>query len=329
MPWDTTRHVRSVSPGEVSLSRGFLRSAPQKWFPGIGAQWLPLAHTLGVELKLGDVKTALLTPHGLAHGFGGTIDGEPIGIFLDESSAKVMAEACAPRASSNGSSIIVEYMARRLLSSLALSWSGPESSVIRFDSHLNPHEIECGGAVRLVLRVNDQLCTIWFGLGPKFVSRLDSLWRRQMQSTAKGDASPSELRVEVAQLGVPPSMLMDYVRSKTVIDLEIPVSDVVILRQDGRALSAGKMCESSGKLVIEMLQGPAITPIVPDGMTRLSIEMGAFTLPSSELAELGQAGAYISTGLPLSDKVQMVINNEKVAEATLCVYEGRFAITVA
>lgn len=329
VPWDTARYVRSVPSEEVALSRGFLRSAPQKWFPGVGAQWLPLAHTLGIELRLSEVKTVLAPPRGLAHGFGGTIDGEPMAIFLDEQSAKLITEASIPRSSPAASSVITEYFARRLLSSLASSWSGPESSVVRFDPHLKPYEMPCAGAIRLTLRVNDQLCTIWFALGSKFVSRLDNLWRRQMQSTARGDASSSELHVEVAQLGVPPSMLMDYVRSKTVIDLEIPLSDVVVIRQDGKALSAGKMCESNGMLVVEMLQGPAVSPIVPDGMTRLSIEMGTFTLPSSELAELGQPGAYIATGLQLSDKVQMVINNEKVADATLCVYEGRFAITVS
>ncbi len=42
--WDPFRYLRRMDNKEVELSRGFLRSRPEKWLPGFGAQWLPLAH---------------------------------------------------------------------------------------------------------------------------------------------------------------------------------------------------------------------------------------------------------------------------------------------
>jgi flagellar motor switch/type III secretory pathway protein FliN len=69
-------------------------------------------------------------------------------------------------------------------------------------------------------------------------------------------------------------------------------------------------------------------PQIAEGATQLSVELGAVELDASQVAELSQGGAVITTALPVSGLVNLVINQEKVAEARLCVYEGRFAIEV-
>ena len=77
-----------------------------------------------------------------------------------------------------------------------------------------------------------------------------------------------------------------------------------------------------------MLPGPAPIHAIPDGATRLSISLGSISIDSMMLQEVAQPGAMLETALPLSNKVSMLINNEKVGEAQLCVYEGRYALSV-
>ncbi len=64
-------------------------------------------------------------------------------------------------------------------------------------------------------------------------------------------------------------------------------------------------------------------------MTRLSIEFGRVTLEAGAVPECSQAGAILKTEIPVSNMVQLVIDEQIVAQAALSVYEGRFAITIA
>ena len=77
-----------------------------------------------------------------------------------------------------------------------------------------------------------------------------------------------------------------------------------------------------------MTPGALTVPQIAEGATQLSVEFGSLELDAAQLAELSQGGAILTTALPLAGLVNLVINQEKVAEARLCVYEGRFAIEV-
>lgn len=329
MAWDPIRALRSVDPGIARYSRGFLRSKPEKWFPGIAAQWLPLAHSLGVELRPGEVKPSLELPDGLDAGFGFEIDGEHSAILLDRLSVKVIQDAITPSALTVPKELVLEYLARRLLGSLALAWSGSEASQVLFDSRIDPSNVQGAGAVKIGFSMNNQAGAIWLLLGPKMVERLDGLWKRQMQSASRQGEGASDVHIEIAQLAVPPSMLVDYMRSGTVIDLEIPTTDTVTIRVGAKAMFSAKVCNVGGNLGLETLPGPAQTAALPDGTTRLSIDFGKVSLDAASLSELSQPNAVWDSGLRLKDTVDMVINGEKVGEATLCTYEGRFAISVS
>ncbi len=67
---------------------------------------------------------------------------------------------------------------------------------------------------------------------------------------------------------------------------------------------------------------------MPEGTTRLSVELARINLAHNQRTELSQNGAIWNTGLELSNQVGLVINREEVGRAVLCSYEGRFAISV-
>jgi hypothetical protein len=150
-----------------------------------------------------------------------------------------------------------------------------------------------------------------------------------VHSTARAVEAGSEVALEIAQLAVPPSMLGDYLRSGTLIDLEARAGDALTLRTGTKAWQIARGCLSNGNYAFEMLPSSGSFPSLPEGTTRLSISLGAARLEGTVIAELGQPGAMWETGIAATDRVDLLINGEAVGEGRLGLYEGRFAVTVA
>lgn len=328
VPWDPVRYLKNCDVDEVAFSRGFLRSRPERWFPGFSTGWLPLAHSLGVEVQLIEVKPVLIAPHSLEYSYGARVDGEPIGICFDEESARVMAESVAPGCQSEPRSLVLEYMARRFVSTAALSWSGAESSIVTFDSALDPLEHAQTGAVKLTVMVNNSYCTVWTILSRAIVDRLDGLWRRQVHAQVRNEPEQGLVQVEVAQLHVPPTMVLEYVRPGAVIDLEIPVTDQVSLRLDGKLWMPARLGIADGNFVVEGISGPPIQLQSPEGSTRISVELGTLKFDGRMIAEFSQQGASYQSMIAPSNRVSLVVQDEQIAEGTLCVFERRFAVVI-
>jgi hypothetical protein len=327
-PWDPGRVLRSAGAREVQLSRGFLRCRPERWLPGFSTHWLPLAHSLSSEARIVEVKPTATLPAGLEFGFVASVDGEPFSVAVDAVTAGALGEEVIPGGTREAQDAVLEYLARRLVASLALSWSGPESSTVQFESGTTPESIPVSGAIRINCVLNTTQFSIWLGLGRRLVERLDGLWRRQVQSTSRIQPGTYDLSLELVQLGVPPQMLADYLRRDTLIDLEIGVTDSLVLRTNGKPWLPGRLLAVDRSFACETAAGAVPGQELPDGMTRLSVQLGTLQVEHTQLAEIAQVGSMLLTGLPLTDKVDLAINNEKVGEATLCTYEGRFAMSV-
>ncbi len=328
VPWEPSQVLRDVDTTDIRFSRGLLRSRPERWFPGFAAFWLPLAHSLGVEVQLVEVRPLLLYPPTLEQGFGARVDGEAIGILFDSASARVIADAVAPGCDSFAERTVLEYMIRRFVYSAICSWSAAESSRIEFDKDIDPFQESAAAAVKLTVMVNSNYCTVWTTLGRRLAERLDGLWRRQVHSQAKNEGSEGAVVIEIAQLSVAPTMFVEYAQPGAVIDLEVPVSDQVTLRLDGKTWMPARIAQNQASFVFESLPGPAVQLEIPEGTTRLSVELGAFTLDAQTVSELSQPGAYFQSTLDLSNRVAIVAQDKKIATGTLCTFEGRFAVVI-
>jgi flagellar motor switch/type III secretory pathway protein FliN len=326
--WEPRRVLRRLDPSDARLSRGFLRCHPEKWFPGFSAHWLPIAHTLGCEARLAEVKPVMSRPQPGEFCYVGSIDGERLLLAIDPDSAKALGEEFLPGGSVAAQRGMLEYLTRRLLSSLAFSWSGPESSTVRFEAEVAPEDVPVVASVRICVNINAVLCTVMVGLGQRMVDTFDGLWRRQLQSSSRITQGSSIVRLELAQLAVPPQVLSEYLLKGTVIDLEVRASDALTVRVGGRPWMAAKMLDVAGKFGCEMAPGAVAAAPTPEGTTRLSIELAHLSLDGLQIAELSQPGAVLVTDTPVSERVSVTINQEKVGEGRLCVYEGRFALEV-
>ena len=328
--WDPRRQLKRVDPREAQLSRGFLRSRPERWFPGFSAHWLPLAHALASDARISEVKPIASIPKGLDFGFVGSVDDEPIGMFVDRAEIDAFIEEVTPGGLLAAREVVTEYFARRFLASLAQSWSGPESSSVRFERDMQPNQVNVHGAIKVILTINTSQCIVYLGLGRRLVERIDGLWRRQVHSTAgsKTQTGKIPVSIELVQVGVPPQMLSDYLKQKTLVDLEVGVTDMCVLRSEGRVLMPARIVDVGGKIGCEITPGPVAATPQMDGATRLSVELGSVEIEGSSLSEYTQAGSILVTDLPLKDVVQLIINGERVGQAQLCTFEGRFAISV-
>lgn len=326
--WEPQRVLRRVNPSDAKLSRGFLRCRPEKWFPAFSTHWLPVIHALGVEARISEIRPVLAKPPIGDVAYVGSVSGERIVVAMESAAAHSLSDELVPGAAERASRAVLEYFCRRFIASLALSWSGPESATVKFERDVDASDVTVAGSIRVGFTVNTVPFTLWIGLGQKLVDMFDGLWRRQVQTLSKVAPGSSAIRLEIAQLGVPPQMLSEYLTKGTVIDLEVKATDTVTIKVGNKPWMPARLVDVGGTISCEMTPGALTVPQISEGATQLSVEVGSLSLDSTQLAELSQAGAILMTQIPVSGVVQLVINQERVGEARLCIYEGRFAIEV-
>lgn len=344
-PWIPCNHYKTVEEFEVRMSKGFLRSLPGRWFPGLSSHWLPLFHSNGVDFKVFEI-TPLLSLSGSrlseSHeqndfvAFGAwNLDDEPIAVYADSISRDRLIQAFVPNSSRNTRRIMLEYLARRTAISLQASWSGMSSSQLRYDSEFNLLAFKPQSWIRVRASLNGERVSFAFGLGRGVTEKLDGLWRRQIKPSGTALSlnrfynTPSSLvRIELMRLSVSPASLPAYLKSGSLIDLEIPLSSSVTLRLGEENWLAASLCCCEGSLVLENNSLSPTSLQISEGATPLCIELGSITLDSATCVELEQVGAMVNTEIPLSDMVQLSIRGEKVGRARLVVFEGRFALSI-
>lgn len=328
--WEPRRVIREVSSREARLANGFLRCHPERWFPGFAERWAPIISVLGCELQVVEIKPTLVLPDESWQCFKGTIENEGLIIAIEPHSATLIADEVVPNVSSGiHTTLIVDYLVQRCMAVLGMSQTVSESAGgMIFHGRCSSDDVAIVAAVRLSLSLNSVPCSVVFAMGQDLVERMDRLWRRQVHSSARSVGDGSTLRFEIAQLGVPPHVLPEYVTKGTVIDLEVPVSDAVSLRIGSKLFMPARLVDIDGMLGCQTVQGVAPVLTIPEGTSRLSVEIAAAPVDHQMLAELGQVGAVFNTGRPIGNRVVLSINQDRVAEARLSVYQGRYAVEV-
>ncbi len=324
--WNPLRELDAAAPDLVSYSRGFLRCRAEKWFPGFDSQWQPLIHAIGLDLKVIEIKPILELPTVEMLTFGGTLNAEPLWMHIEDATRELILEYCTPGAKASVKGIILEYIIRRLFSSLALSWSGPTLNT-RFDNALQYSAAERFG-IKLGLKLNGQPASIYFSFGSGFADILDALWRKQIRSTTASTLQGGELTMQFAELAVPEKSATDYLKKGTIVDLEVPVSDHVILRLGGKPWLPARLLHSDNKFVCEIVSGGLPQNVTIEDTARITVDIKAGKIDGALVSELSQVGASFVTDTALTDRVSLGIASDRSVAAVLSTYEGRFAVSV-
>ena len=331
--WDPEHRLADAPLNELRFGLGFLRARPQRWFESFGSDWFPLFHGLGAEAAVVSVETGFVFPEELDRVTPIEIDGEVGVIGFDRHSEDIICATVASGMPELASDIVMEYIERRLISTLSRNWNGPDELECFYIPPEKTEAAEVVGVIRLRVTVNEQEIGVWFGIGPRAVERLDLMWRDEIvriRQDQLGELSDEleTVQVEIAELAVPPAMLIDYMRGGTTVDLGVPVSSEVFVRVGERLLARGEICRFNGRFAVKITDLNVAAPEAPDATTRVQISVAEVELDSVALLEISQIGAYLPTAVGVSDTVSMLISGENVAEARLGELDGRFAINV-
>lgn len=328
------QRLTDLNPLEVRYSRGFLCADLETYFPTLADHWKPFFLGAGVELRLNAVVKHLHFPQELGRIVVVEAAGESCVIGIDELSQDVFARALVRNVGQTAGEVLIEYLERRLLTTLTKSWGENEPFVCYYLSSDWAEEVEVIGAVEVELLVGVEKATVWFGIGPRALDMFDRIWRNR-RSKAKsvrgrtefGDSVHS-ISVEIAQLSVPPAMLIDYMRAGSVIDLEMPVSENVVLLKNGEPWVGGVLRQFNGSFAVEVtdLAPPGLETI--EGATRVQVELARVELDENAVQEYFQVGAVLPTSRQVGSPAALVINGETVAQAILGEADGNLALSV-
>lgn len=332
--WDPEAALPLVPQEKARYSRGFLPAQPSGWFPRLPEYWLPLFHTLALDVSCRDYQKLFECPDNLGSVAIVEVDGEKAFFGFDAESRQVISQFIIPGCSDAAGEVIIEYLQRRLLATLARSWSGGEPIHGYYLCSGRAETVEIAAALVLNVEIAGEPCVISFGMGPRLLEKLDNCWRTgfaQEKQGYAGDILSDEIHsisVEIAELAVPPAMLIDYVRSGTVIDLEIPVSTEVRLRSDGKPWMDGSICQVQDRIAVEVTSLQTSHFKFPEGTTRLRVEIAQTELDREGIIEHEQPGAILLTDTPLDSRVSLIVSGENVATAMLGEVNGNFAVRI-
>jgi flagellar motor switch/type III secretory pathway protein FliN len=332
--WEPEAVLPEISEEKARYSRGFLAAQPIAWFPRLPEFWLPLFHTLALDVFLQNYQKTFEYPENLSHAAIVEVDGERAFLGFDDESRQIISQFIIPGCSEATGEILLDYLQRRLLSTLEKSWSGREPLRCYSLSLDNDQTVELAATVGLNLEIAGEPCLVWFGMGPRLLEKLNSSWRSNLYQEKEGytgNVHSDEIHsisIEVAELAVPPAMLIDYVRSGTVIDLEIPVSTEVRLRSDGKPWMEGNLCRFQDRIAVEITSTRGSHVKFPEGTTRLCVEIAQTELDQEGMIEHAQVGAVLLTETLLDSRACLIVSGENVATAMLGEVNGNFAVRI-
>ena len=333
--WKPEEALYRLTQGEARFSRGFLSANPQLWFASLAEHWLPLFHTLSAEVEVAGYEMAIGFPENLYRETVFGIDGEFAVLGYDQNTVDNIAGVVAPQLDASASSIVIEYLERRLLTTLTRSWTGTEALNCSFlGADYANAELNVLGSLCVQLKVGGSPATIWFGIGPQLVERLDVMWRASFLHHQREEGvqlSSDQIHsasIELTELAVPPALLIDYIRGGTVIDLERSVSSDVQVRMGDDIWARGELQNFNGRFAVRLKEFDPKPLDLPEATTRVRIELASVDLDAESIAEHRQKGAILISDAPVAAKASLIISGEHVANAVIGVIDGRYALTV-
>ncbi|MCB0358053.1 MAG: FliM/FliN family flagellar motor switch protein [Bdellovibrionales bacterium] len=334
-PWAPDLQLNEPTMNEVRFSLGFLRAQPARWFPSFGADWLPLLHALGVEASIRHVRPGFEFPDSLVRVTPIEIDGEVAVLGLDDHAESILCRTIAPGVAALPNDLVLEYLERRFVATLERSWAGSESFPWHYISPDQTDTAEVVGVIEIGMRIDGDDLSLWIGFGPRAIERIDSMWRREVSNLAAASGSATSqgddlytVKIELAQLMVPPAELIDYLKPQTVIDLGLALSDQVTVHANDRQLAAGQLTVFNGRFAVKILDTDPIPVTQVESTTCVRVEVAETVLDRQTLHECLQHGAYLLTATPVGNIASLSISGESVAQAVMGSIDGRFALTV-
>lgn len=332
--WEPSAELPSVSASEARYSRGFLLRNPMTFFAGLAELWLPLSRTLGLDCKLLSCEARFEAPEKVTRVFSFEANDERNYFSFLDNSEELLAASVVPQIEQVGAEMVLEYLERRLLSSLSLCWRGGEELHCVYGGQSAPETMSGSAFVYLQYSIGGSPLSVCFGVGSKLLDTIDRSVRMNLVREAQqldGHVVSDQLHsisIEIAELAVPPAMLIDYIRSGTVVDLQVPKSNKVLLRVDGELWAEGTLGIFDDSYAVTITSTNPTEQSFADGTTKVRVELAQAELDDSGLITHQQVGAVLLCDSPARPQASLIISGENVARAVVGTIAEGFAVEV-
>ncbi|MCI5066150.1 hypothetical protein MRY87_10535 [bacterium] len=327
-PWKWEEVIPFLSQSEVTFSQGFLRCRPEQWFPGFSAHWQPIFHSLNLDIEVGEVRPVLQLPVGESSLFLGSLHGEELGLLVNARLFEFVSRTYIPEAPLLAKHLLVEYFARRFLSTLVRSWSGQMEADFRFESERVLSGQQFPGGVTVSFRANGEPFSLEIGLGEKILHRLQELWIAQAVQGAGPTTTDKTLPLRLVLGGT--YLSPSEIGQQLVVGNTLPLSfggvrDASLLLHDEPWMK-GELCAvgsgESPQWGVRVVGEGDERPLSPSGMTPVLYELGESDIGRTEMMLLSQPGANHGFSSQVDEPVRIVISGQVVARGRLRVRLG-------
>ena len=113
-----------------------------------------------------------------------------------------------------------------------------------------------------------------------------------------------------------------------VIDLEVSISDQVLLRMDGKPWILSRLGLVNDAFAFESLSAPISDLQMAAGLTSISVQLGEVSLGPESVTELSQPGTIVQSALAAGNRVKLFVQKNLVSQGTLCTFDERWAVLV-
>ena len=332
--WPVETQLAVLRPNEARFSLGFLQAEPISYFPTIGKYWVELLHAIGVDVGVTGTQTSLDFPENLFRVTPIEVEGEICVLGFDEQSFRAIVDGISPGCQGRAADLVFEYVERRLVATMAKAWAGASAIQCYYLPLSATDAVEIVASIALLLDLGGVAAAVYLGVGPRFTERLDMLWRGDnlaehfTRDSAGVGGDPKRISVVIAELDVPPAMLIDYLRPGAVIDLEQTAHPAVSLRINGEPWARGELCQLNGKFAAKIQTLHSVAEALAPGTTRVLIEMAHADLDDEAIFEHSRVGAVLVTNVEASSRASIVLGGEHVGVGDLGEIDGGFALHV-
>lgn len=317
--WEPGAILETSPFSRVRYGKGFLQAQPVSWFESLTSYWVPLFVSLNATIEIRSVTPFLEFPSDLERVVPFEVDGDLAIIGWNRAALGGVTDAVVTGMSDIAGEIVVEYLERRLLWTLSRSWSGRKAIECSYLSDGFGDEVEIGGAIRIALTMRGTPGELWFGVGPKLLETLDGFSRKKAAehlNTKSKSILPESglLRVVLAELAVPPALLLDFLQPNAVIDLQTTSSAPVLVFLGDLLWATGTLTQYNGRFAVEIGEIDIDKRMYPESTTRLQIQIADVKMEGPALREHYQVGATLLTTTELHNHAELIVSGESIAE---------------
>ena len=325
--WEPRNLLEEPSPHEIYYSQGLLRIDYTKWFSDLASDWLPLFHALGTTVSSVSCSTHFEFPSDLVRVTPLEINGEIAVIGLSEVAENKLVSQVTELGDEISSDILLEYLERRLTSTLSTSWSGPGELKCLNISPDAAEAVEVVSCVCISFEIEGSSAEVWLGIGPKLTEFLDTSWKKRTAAITFLEGL-NQISFRLAKLKVSPSQLIDYIRAGSVIDTEHVVGGEVEILLNRKLLAKGTLCQSEGRFAVKIESLVEESDDSNESFTSLELEIAGLEFDGATAVPGVQEGSYLISNTAVSNTALMLVSGETVAKATIGQLNGTYALHV-